>query len=130
MEAGVTLWRVEAKPESLATSILIDSQDLIELAATSPELDFAAKESFAVGQPWNLTSHQFRRSLAFYGSSSGFISLPSLKKQYKHMTLQMARYYANNFENLKTIFGYYDPEKRSSIYLGTTWHMSFRWVCQ
>lgn len=115
IEVGVTIWRVEAKPESLATSILIEQSDLAELAATDPGRDFSAENSFAVGMPWNLTSHQFRRSLAFYGSSSGFISLPSLKKQYKHMTLQMARYYANNFENLKTIFGYYDPEKKEFV---------------
>jgi hypothetical protein len=115
IEVGVTIWRVEAKPESLATSILIEQSDLAELAATDPGRDFSAENSFAVGMPWNLTSHQFRRSLAFYGSSSGFISLPSLKKQYKHMTLQMARYYANNFENLKTIFGYYDSEKKEFV---------------
>ena len=115
IEVGVTNWRADAKPESLASSILIEQSDLVELAATDPGRDFLAEESFAVGKPWNLTSHQFRRSLAFYGSSSGFISLPSLKKQYKHMTLQMSRYYTNNFENLKTIFGYYDSEKKEFV---------------
>ncbi|MEW3673854.1 integrase, partial [Pseudomonas aeruginosa] len=58
-----------------------------------------------------LTSHQFRRSLAFYGSCSGFLSLPTLRAQFKHMTIQMARYYANGFDNLRTIFGYYDEKK-------------------
>ena len=36
--------------------------------------------------------------------------MPTLRKQFKHLTTQMSRYYGNNFERLKTIFGYYDPE--------------------
>lgn len=92
-------------------SLLIQASDLLELSETDPGRDFYRNPKFAVGRPWNLTSHQFRRSLAFYASSSGFVSLPTLRSQYKHMTLQMTRYYSNNFERLKTIFGYYNPEK-------------------
>ena len=89
----------------------LQENDLEELYATDPSRNYANDESFQVGSCWNFTSHQFRRSLAFYGSSSGFISLPSLRKQFKHLSIQMSRYYANNFEKLKTIFGYYDSEK-------------------
>jgi len=53
--------------------------------------------------------------LAFYASNSGFVSLPSLKSQYKHMTIEMSRYYRNGFQNLKTIFGYYDPKKKEFL---------------
>lgn len=84
--------------------------DLAELEASDPSRNFS-EEKFQIGATWKFTSHQFRRSLAFYGSSSGFISLPSLRKQFKHLTTQMTRYYANNFEKLKTIFGYYDEDK-------------------
>jgi len=31
------------------------------------------------------------------------------------MTIQMTRYYANNFENLKTIFGYFDVKKNEFV---------------
>jgi len=96
----------DRKPDFLS-NILIEEGDLSELMASSNNHDYG--EDFAIGQPWKLTSHQFRRSLAYYGSNSGFISLPSLKRQFKHLTLQMARYYSNNFERLKTIFGFYDP---------------------
>ncbi|MDD1141004.1 integrase [Pseudomonas sp. TNT2022 ID233] len=92
-------------------ALTINPEDLIELAQSDPSRDFYSEQEFAVGQPWPFASHQFRRSLAFYGSSSGFISLPSLRAQYKHMTLQMARYYTNNFDRLRTIFGYYDDRK-------------------
>lgn len=31
------------------------------------------------------------------------------------MTIQMSRYYANNYENLRTIFGYYDENKKDFV---------------
>ena len=89
--------------------MIIDSADLKELLETTTKQGGA--EKFVVGRPWNFTSHQLRLSLAFYGSNSGFISLPSLKRQFKQISLEMARYYANNFEKMKTIFGYYDSSK-------------------
>ncbi|WP_046069660.1 hypothetical protein [Pseudomonas synxantha] len=108
---------------SFLKATLITAQDLHELETTAPGRLFTAEEGYAVGLPWPLTSHQFRRSLAFYGSSSGFVSMPSLKRQFKHLTLQMSRYYANNFEKLKTIFGYYDSEKGE--YVLPSNHMAF-----
>lgn len=95
--------------------LLIEPSDLQELSQTDTKRDFYSEAKFAIGQPWPLTSHQFRRSLAFYASNSGFVSLPSVKSQYKHMTIEMARYYSNGFENLRTIFGYYDLEKKEFV---------------
>ncbi|PYB86038.1 integrase [Pseudomonas koreensis] len=107
---GVSNWNEVSKPQFLLTRYIIQVNDLDELQVTDPSRDFASDARFHVGMPWRLTSHQFRRSLAFYGSSSGFISLPSLRKQFKHLSTQMTRYYANNFAKLKTIFGYYDEK--------------------
>lgn len=106
----VTVTGFESKKTQLSVlqALVIQKEDLAELAQSDPSRDFYNEPEFSIGQSWPLTSHQFRRSLAFYGSSSGFLSLPSLRAQYKHMTIQMARYYANNFGNLRTIFGYYD----------------------
>lgn len=109
--------------ESLAKATKISPSDLVELEASAPERSFDTEASFKVGAPWPFTSHQFRRSLAFYGSSSGFISLPSLKKQFKHLTIQMSRYYANNFDQLKTVFGYYDP--KTGEYVLPNNHMAY-----
>lgn len=106
-DIGVSALGNKHKPIFLA-NILIESGDLAELVESAQGQ--VNVESFSVGQVWKLTGHQFRRSLAFYGSSSGFISIPSLKRQFKHLTLAMARYYSNNFEKIKTIFGCYDPE--------------------
>lgn len=114
-EVGVGRMDKSVREMNWATSILIQPDDLREISLSDLGRDFYSEQKFAVGQPWPLSSHQFRRSLAFYASSSGFVSLPSLKSQYKHMTLQMTRYYANGFENLKTIFGYFDSDKNDFV---------------
>lgn|GEM_PF-469368 len=113
----VTVSRFDSGRSQLSAlqALKIQSEDLVELAQSDPARDFYNEPKFAIGQPWPLSSHQFRRSLAFYGSSSGFVSLPSLRAQYKHMTIQMSRYYANGFDNLSTIFGYYDDKKKDFV---------------
>jgi hypothetical protein len=107
---GVSAWNDVSKPKFLLSQQTIRDSDFQELQASDPSRDFTSAVGFSVGSPWPFTSHQFRRSLAFYGSNSGFISLPSLRKQFKHLSAQMTRYYANNFTKLKTIFGYYDEK--------------------
>ncbi len=93
----------------------ITQLDLEELACSDPKRDFHREAEFAVGRVWPLTSHQFRRSLAYYASNSGFVGLPSIKQQFKHLTLAMSRYYRNGFERLKTIFGYFDEESGTFV---------------
>lgn len=93
----------------------ITQLDIDELACSDPKRDFHREPEFAVGCVWPLTSHQFRRSLAYYASNSGFVSLPSIKQQFKHLTIAMSRYYRNGFERLKTIFGYFDEASATFI---------------
>lgn len=111
LEVSVTGFKSKNTQLRRLNEIKIKSEDILELAETDPGRDFYNEKDFEIGKPWPLTSHQFRRSLAFYGSSSGFVSLPSLRAQYKHTTIQMARYYSNGFENIRTVFGYFDKEK-------------------
>ena len=96
------------KPDWI-NSLTISANDFMELSESEENRDFKADKDFNIGQPWPLTTHQFRRSLAFYASNSGFVSMPTIKRQFKHLTIQMAQYYANNFENIRTIFGRYNP---------------------
>lgn len=114
-EVGVSNFSFRSTQASILRSLKITTEDLVELELSDPARDFRSDPDFEIGKPWPLTTHQFRRSLAFYGSSGGFLSLPTLRKQFKHMTIQMSRYYANNFENLRTIFGYYDEAKKSFV---------------
>ncbi|MHC8304880.1 hypothetical protein [Pseudomonas sp. PB3P13] len=37
-----------------------------------------------VGEPWKLSSHQFRRSFGIYATASGLARFPALKSQYHH----------------------------------------------
>ncbi|WP_350599423.1 integrase [Pseudomonas sp. 65/3-MNA-CIBAN-0223] len=124
-EVGVSNFSFRSTQDSILRSLEIQPGDLDELSLSDPTRDFRNDPDFEIGKHWPLTTHQFRRSLAFYGSSSGFLSLPTLRKQFKHMSIQMARYYANNFENLRTIFGYYDETKKSFILPGN--HFAFEY---
>ncbi len=73
---------------------LIGKEDIKELESIDPFRDWRSEEKYAVGQRWSLTNHQYRRSLAVYASSSGLVSLPSLRQQLQHITEEMTIYYA------------------------------------
>lgn len=94
-------------------ALVISEKDFEELQLSDPERDFNYDEKFHVGQVWPLASHQLRRSLAFFSASSGFVKLPTLKRQFKHLTEAMTRYYSRNFENIQSIFGAYNPETKT-----------------
>ena len=82
---------------------MIADEDYAELVSIDPLRDWS-EEGFPVGSLWPLTSHQFRRSIAVYGANSGLISLPALKRQYKHLCEDISYYYGNGSENAKNIF--------------------------
>ncbi|MCE9828894.1 hypothetical protein [Vibrio diabolicus] len=90
--------------------MVITKEDFDVLQASDDARNFFEEPKFQVGQVWPLNSHQFRRSLAFYATNSGFVSLPTLKRQFKHLSQEMTKYYRRGFENIRSIFGYYDPE--------------------
>ncbi|SJN08914.1 hypothetical protein CZ787_00330 [Halomonas citrativorans] len=96
--------------EGVRPKIIISRKDLDELVAGDPERDFMSEAAFSIGTEWPLTSHQYRRSLSFYASNSGFVSLPTLQTQYKHTTREMAKYYQRGFQNIASVFGFYDEE--------------------
>lgn len=72
----------------------IETEDIIELEKIDPHRAWRSEEYFQIGSQWRLTTHQFRRSLALYAQRSGLVSLPSLKRQLQHITIEMTRYYA------------------------------------
>lgn len=65
-----------------------------------------------VGGQWNLTLHQFRRSMAVYAASSGLVSYPALKEQLKHISMMMTVYYSDSSSRAVNILGD-GPEKKS-----------------
>jgi len=111
-EYGVVDFNHHLKKPAWIESLVISAQDFNELEASDPSLDFHEEPEFKIGQVWPIKSHQFRRSLAYYAASSGFVKLPTLKRQFKHLTKEITRYYSRNFENVTTIFGYYNEESK------------------
>lgn len=91
----------------------ITEDDLLELSQTDPTRDFSEECTFSIGCLWPITSHQFRRSLAFYASNSGFVSLDTVTTQFKHTSRLMAKYYGRGCENLLPIFHQRAGEKHS-----------------
>lgn len=73
---------------------LITEEDLQELEKIDDERNWRKEPTFAAGEPWPLTTHQLRRSLALYAQRSGLVSLPSLRRQLKHISEAMSTYYA------------------------------------
>jgi hypothetical protein len=69
-------------------------EDIAELKHIDPHRAWETESGFAVGEQWPFTKHQLRRSLALYAHRSGLVSLPSLKRQLHHITIEMSRYYA------------------------------------
>ncbi|TMO64858.1 hypothetical protein [Pseudoalteromonas aurantia] len=63
---------------------------------------------FDVGANWPFTSHQFRRSLAFYGANSNLISESTGAQLFKHLNHEMQRYYRKGFNKIRTVLGYLD----------------------
>lgn len=74
----------------------ITEADIVELERFDGFKDWRADPAFAIGQPWPLRTHQFRRSLAVYSARSGVVSLGSLANQFKHLTETMTSYYRND----------------------------------
>lgn len=90
-------------PESCVA--VIEENDLRELEQIDPHRAWRAEDRFQIGKLWIFTSHQTRRSLALYAQRSGLVSLPSLRRQLKHITDEMSRYYAKGSAFAKDFIG-------------------------
>lgn len=85
-----------AKESLLARLIpIIVEEDVEELEEINPFRAWRDESEFAIGQRWQLTTHQLRRSLAVYANASGLVRLSSLRRQLQHITREMALYYGH-----------------------------------
>lgn len=74
----------------------ITSFDFQHLVSVDPFRSWHEEGAYKLGSTWRFTTHQFRRSLAFYVSQSANVSLPALKSQLKHISREMTLYYCNS----------------------------------
>jgi hypothetical protein len=90
-------------------NIVITKADRQELINSDPNRTFDELE-FQVGQSWKFKSHQFRRSLAFFGANSNLISESTGAVLFKHLNNEMQRYYRKGFNKIISVLGYLNKE--------------------
>ncbi|MEL0167150.1 MAG: hypothetical protein VW877_03395 [Pseudomonadaceae bacterium] len=90
------LWAQGWEGISYSLGLIIERGDIDELVTFDAFRNWDEDPRFAVGRPWPLASHQFRRSVAVYASRSGMVSLPTLKTQFKHLSPIMTAFYSAN----------------------------------
>ncbi|RPF11045.1 hypothetical protein EDB14_2144 [Vibrio crassostreae] len=85
--------------KTLASELTLASEDIKDLKISDPE------RNFEVGEEYDFSCHQLRRSFAYYLIGYELLSFPQLKQQFSHISLAMTRHYAKNaskFQKLRT----------------------------
>ncbi|GJA56942.1 hypothetical protein KAM348_43650 [Aeromonas caviae] len=91
----ITGWAKRFKKFCKYFDFTVNESDYQECLESNPKSLTLIKEYIKVGQPWPLSPHQFRRTLAFYCIQNRFGTLVALKQQFKHIYLQMTEWYTN-----------------------------------
>ncbi|NNH39583.1 tyrosine-type recombinase/integrase [Acinetobacter terrae] len=81
----------------------LDIKSVKELKLTTSLSDIE-NYKLEVNSHFPLTPHQFRRSLAVYTARSGYVNIPALKAQLKHISKDMTIYYTKNAMNTINLF--------------------------
>ncbi|EMK6669090.1 hypothetical protein V9J75_002572 [Vibrio fluvialis] len=76
-------------------NFIVTEDDYQECLESNPRSQKRVKKNIKVGSPWYLSSHQFRRTLAFYCIKNRLGTLVALKQQFKHLYLAMTEWYTN-----------------------------------
>lgn len=75
---------------SMGEELVLTNEDIIDLKTSDPNL------SFKVGDDYEFSGHQLRRSFAYYLIGFELCSFPQLKQQFSHVSMAMTRHYAKN----------------------------------
>ncbi|SKA57331.1 hypothetical protein [Photobacterium toruni] len=89
----ITNWPHRLKTFVILNNIIVTEDDYDECIKSNPNSLDLIKQNIFINKPWPLSSHQFRRSLAFYTIKHRLGSTISLKQQFKHLYLQMTEWY-------------------------------------
>jgi len=101
--------------------LALTKEDIRDLKVSDPS------RTFNIGDNYEFTGHQLRRSFAYYLVGYELLSFPQLKQQFSHVSLAMTRHYAKNaskFQKIRkkneSLFYIIDEEKvdqKAKIYL-------------
>lgn len=91
----ITDWNERLKRFCKLFNFVVNDGDYQECVESNPRSQVKIEKQVVVGQPWPLSTHQFRRNLAFYCVKNRLSSLVALKQQFKHLYLAMTEWYTN-----------------------------------
>jgi hypothetical protein len=91
----ITTWSERLTRFCEQFNFVVTEEDYQESLDCNPRSIERVKAQVIVGQPWYMTPHQFRRSLAFYCIKNRLGTLVALKQQFKHLYLAMTEWYTN-----------------------------------
>lgn len=81
----------------IGAKLALTNRDLIDLNISDPNLSFNLSENY------KFSTHQLRRSFAYYLIGYELCSYPQLKQQFSHMSMAMTRHYATNASKFQKI---------------------------
>lgn len=91
----ITEWNLRLKRFCKQFDFVITKDDYLKCVESNPRSQVKIEKQIVVGQPWPMSTHQFRRTLAFYCIKNRLSSLIALKQQFKHLYLAMTEWYTN-----------------------------------
>ncbi|HCG5511393.1 TPA: hypothetical protein NJ005_004410 [Vibrio parahaemolyticus] len=91
----ITAWNKRLQSFCRQLNLTVTEEDYQECLESNPQSLEKVKKTVVVDKPWYFTTHQFRRTLAFYCIKNRLGSVVSLKQQFKHLYLSMTEWYTN-----------------------------------
>ncbi|WP_421180256.1 hypothetical protein [Aeromonas enteropelogenes] len=91
----ITEWNHRLSNFCKQLNLVVTEDDYQECLESNPRSSERVKKYVIVGKPWHFSTHQFRRTLAFYCIKNRLGTLVALKQQFKHLFLSMTEWYTN-----------------------------------
>lgn len=91
----ITNWPLRLKRFCKQFDFIVTEDDYQECLTSNPRSVQKIEEFVIVGKPWPMSTHQFRRTLAFYCVKNRLGTLVALKQQFKHLYISMTEWYTN-----------------------------------
>ncbi|EJE4185988.1 TPA: hypothetical protein N2903_000604 [Vibrio parahaemolyticus] len=91
----ITKWNERLQRFCKQFDFIVTKEDYQECLTSNPRSLNKVKEIVIIGKPWPMSTHQFRRTLAFYCVKNRLGTLVALKQQFKHLYLSMTEWYTN-----------------------------------
>ncbi len=88
-------WPTRLKRFCQQFEFIVTPEDYQECLDSNHQALAKVRNDVIVGLPWPLSSHQFRRSLAYYTIKHRLGTTIALKQQFKHLYLSMTEWYTN-----------------------------------